>query len=87
MNNREILCDAGYEETLLFDGPEFDVAIIGVTYEGQAVYDFEKMVQHHMETYGSSRTEAIEDIEYNTIGSLPSAGEEAPVIMYMLDDL
>lgn len=28
---REILCDAGYEDAVVFDGPDFDSAIIEVS--------------------------------------------------------
>lgn len=28
---RDILCDAGYEEAVMLDGPDFDSAVIGVS--------------------------------------------------------
>ena len=87
MSNREILADAGYEDARIFDEPEYDTAIVGVTDEGQVVYDFEKMVKHLMENDGITREEAIEFIEYNTIRSLPYFGEEAPIIMNSIENL
>lgn len=45
------------------------------------------MVEHLVETDGMTEEEAVEFIDYNTIRSLPYAGEGAPVIMYMLEDL
>lgn len=87
MGNRERLADAGYEESIVFKNPDYDNAIIGVTDDGNVVYDFYKMVQHLEEEDGMTTEEAIEFIEYNTIGSLPSVGEGAPIIMTMLDDL
>lgn len=65
-NKREILCDAGFDEAVVFDGPDFDTAIIGVTPDGQVVYDFEKMITQLAEDDGITREEAIEFIEYNT---------------------
>lgn len=85
--NREKLCDAGYDEAIVFENPDYDSAIVGVDDEGRVVYDFYKMVDHIMETDGMSREEAIEFIEYNTIGALPYAGDGAPIIMYSLEDL
>lgn len=41
---REILCNAGYDEAVVFDNPDYDTAIVGVTPEGQVGYDFEKMI-------------------------------------------
>ena len=84
---REILCNAGYEDAVLFDGPDYDSAIIGVTDEGQVVYDFCKMIAQLQKEDGISREEAIEFIEYNTMRALPYAGELAPIIMTRLEDL
>lgn len=85
-NQREILCDAGYDEAVVFDGPDFDTAIIGVTDEGQVVYDFEKMITQLAEDEGITREEAIEFIEYNTIRALPYI-ENGPIIIHSIEDL
>jgi hypothetical protein len=79
---RRLLCEMGYEDAVVFDNPEFDPAIVGVTDDGCVVYEYEKMVAHLMETDGISEVDAIEFIEYNTIRALPYAGEKAPVIMF-----
>lgn len=42
---RDALCDMGYEEAVIFDSPDYDEAIVGVTEEGLVVYDFDKMVE------------------------------------------
>ena len=39
-----------------------------------------------MEDEGWSYDDAVDWIEYNTIRSLPYAGEKAPIIMYGLED-
>ena len=31
MKNREILCDMGYNESIVFENPDYDSAIIGIT--------------------------------------------------------
>jgi hypothetical protein len=87
MDNREILCDAGYEESVVFENPDYDSAIVGVTDEGNVVYDFNKMVDHLVERDGMTRDEAVEFIEYNAVRALPYAGEKAPIIITMLKDL
>ena len=38
--NRELLCDMGYDESVVFENPDFDSAIIGVDTDGHVVYDF-----------------------------------------------
>ena len=77
--------DAGYEDVLLLDSYSYDDALVGVTEDGRAVYDFNKMVAWLMETEGLSKEEAIEWIEYNTIRALPYYGQEAPIIMYPIE--
>ena len=80
---REALCDMGHEDAIIFDGPEFDDAIVGVTDEGQVVYDYDKMVQSMMQQDNISEEEAIEFIEFNTIRALPYV-ENAPIVMHRL---
>lgn len=87
INVREILCDHGYEDSVVLDSPSFDSAIIGVTDEGRVVYDFWKMVAQMEKDDGISAEEAIEFIEYNTIRALPYAGVLAPIIMTRIEDM
>lgn len=87
MDNREILADAGYEDAIVFENPDYDEAIVGVTDEGSVVYDFNKMVDHLVEHDGMTREEAVEFIEYNAVRALPYVGEGAPIIITMLKDL
>ena len=73
------------EDTIVFDNPNFDNSIIGVTTNGQAVYCYEKMVQELMHDDGISEQDAIDWIEYNTLRVIPYAGEIAPVVIFMLE--
>jgi hypothetical protein len=82
MTAAEKLRDAGYEDTVILENYSYDDALVGVTEDGRAVYDFDKMVSWLMQREGWSALEAIEWIEFNTIGALPYAGEDAPIIMY-----
>ena len=85
MNAEERLLDAGYEDTKFFVNEGYDDALIGVTADGRAVYDFEKMVEWLIEKYNWSDEEAVEWIEYNTLRSLPYFGPGAPIIMYPIE--
>lgn len=78
---RDALCDMGHEEAVVFDGPDYDDAIVGVTDEGRVIYDYNAMVRCLMQQDGISEEEAIEFIEYNTMRALQYAGPEAPIIM------
>ena len=60
----------------------YDDALIGVTENNRAVYDFNKMVDCLVRDDGMSEEEAVEWIEYNAVRSLPYFGTAAPIIMY-----
>ena len=70
------------DDAIVFDNPPFDNSIIGVTTDGQAVYDYDKMVEELMTDENCSEQEAIDWIDYNTIRAIPYAGEMAPIIMF-----
>lgn len=35
---------AGFDDVIIFEGYSYDDALVGVTEDGRAVYDFDKMV-------------------------------------------
>lgn len=76
----------GYEDVIILENYSYDDALIGVTDDNRAVYDFRKMVDWLMMTQGFDHDEAIEWIEYNTIRSLPYAGPDGPIIMHALEE-
>lgn len=76
---RETLCDLGYEDSIILT--DFDEAIIGVSTEGEVIYSFDKMIELLHDKYDMSWEEAIEDIDYNTVRSLPYMPYPRPVIM------
>lgn len=83
-DNRKRLCAAGYEDAIVFENPDYDNAIIGITTDGQVVYDYYMMVEHLIHTDGMSEEEAVEFIDYNTLGTIH--GRHAyPIVMYHID--
>lgn len=85
MTNRQLLCELGHEDYIIFENPDYDSAIIGVSDDNKVVYDFDQMVQHLMDNEHMTEEEATDFIYYNTIRSLPYAGEGAPIVMYRLN--
>ena len=85
MSAAERILEAGYEDVVIFSDFSYDDALIGVTEDGRAVYDFEKMVDWLVETEEWTQEEAIEWIEYNTIRALPYMGPRAPIVMYPVE--
>ena len=78
----ERILDAGYEDVIIFSGDSYDDALIGVSEDGRAIYDFDLMVEWLMKQDCMDETAAIEWIEYNTIRSLPYVGDKAPIVMF-----
>lgn len=85
MSAEEKLLNAGYDDVTYLTNYSYDDALIGVSEDGRAVYDFDKMVEWLMNKEGWTDIEAIEWIETNTIRALPYMGADAPIIMYSLE--
>ncbi|MBQ9030135.1 MAG: hypothetical protein IJV41_02440 [Oscillospiraceae bacterium] len=84
MKAEEKLLESGYEGVKYLTNYSYDDALIGVTNDDRAVYDFELMIQWLMEKDGFTYEEAVDWIEYNTLRAFPNMGEGAPVILYRL---
>lgn len=86
MKKRDILCDMGLEDAIIFESPDYDEAIVGVTEDDRVVYAFDLMVEHLKNKCEINSDEAIEFINYNTIRALPYMGDQAPIIMYRIPE-
>lgn len=85
MNAEERLLDAGYEDVKYLVNFSYDDALIGVSHNGRAIYNFDLMVDWLMREEGWSDIESIEWLEFNTLRALPYMGKDAPIIMYSLE--
>lgn len=86
MTNREFLNDLGYDNLIIFENPDYDDAIIGVSHDDRVIYDYDKMIEHLMLNDNMTIEEAMDFISYNTLRSIPYAGPEAPIVMYGFAD-
>ena len=84
MNAKERLLEYGYDDIKYLVNESYDDALVGVSEDGRAIYDYDKMVDWLVDKYNWTDEEAVEWIEYNTIRALPYFGEGAPIIMYPL---
>lgn len=74
------------EDIVLFENYSYQSAFVGVTHDGRAVYDFEKMVEYLINEKGfEDELAATEWIEYNTLRSIPYAEEKAPVVVFPIE--
>lgn len=85
MNAEERLLNAGYEGVKYLVDESYDDALIGISEDGRAIYDFNLMIEWLMNEYDWSEIESIEWIETNTLRALPYMGNDAPIVMYGLD--
>lgn len=84
MTAEQKLLGNGYEGVKYLTDFSYDSALIGVTEDNRAVYDYEKMVEWLVTEQEFTEEEAADWISYNTIRALPYFGEGAPVIMFPL---
>ena len=70
--------------TIVLDNQSYDNSIIGLTFDGRAIYDYDLMVQELIDE-GYSAEEAIDWIDYNTIRGLIYSGEKAPLVVTNVD--
>lgn len=84
MDAEKKLLSNGYEGIKYLTRYSYDDALIGVSIDDRAVYDFDLMVEWLMEYEDFTYIEAIEWIEYNTIRALPYMEPGAPIIINRL---
>ena len=69
-------------QSIIFENPDYSSALIGITTDGRAVYDYELMTKDLSLKDNMSYEEAIEFIDYNTVGSLPPTDNKYPIIIH-----
>ena len=80
------LGDDFVSKSIVFQSPDYDDAIIGYdAIDGRVVYNFDKMVEYLMESDGIDEDDAIEFINYNTIGTIPHIGDKAPIVLISIE--
>ena len=82
MKAEEILLENGYEGVKYLRDFSYDSALIGVTHDDLAVYDYNLMVEWLMEDQGFTEEEAVDWIDYNTIRALPYMGADGPIVLH-----
>ena len=82
MRAEEILLENGYEGVKYLTDFSYDTALIGVTHDDRAVYDYDLMVEWLMEDQGFTEEEAVDWIDFNTIRALPYMGADGPIVLH-----
>ena len=82
MNAEEKLLENGYEGVKYLTDFSYDTALIGVSHDDRAIYDYDLMVEWLMEVEDFTEEEAVEWIDYNTIRALSYMGEDGPIVLH-----
>lgn len=82
MTARERIENEGFEDVIIFDNPSYDDALIGVTNNNRAVYDYDKkMIEWLVTNENMDYEESADFISYN---SSFYYGEGYPLIIYLI---
>lgn len=76
---------AQLDGAVVFSGVDYKSALIGVSHDGRAVYDYDLMVEYLITKEHFTAEEAADWISYNTIGSIPYSGTDKPIVVFLLD--
>ena len=88
MTRRDLLVEIGLEDSLVFENPDYDSAIVGFDENSlRIIYNYEKMVEYLMDKDGMTYEDAVEFIDYNTIPACPYMNDCAPIILRSITEL
>lgn len=71
---RKYLNEMEMYDTIMFENPSYETAIIGISDDDRLIYDYDKMVEFLKETDNMDDEEACEFIDYNTLRAIPYMG-------------
>lgn len=79
------LDEMGDDETsiIVFENPAYNEAFLGISTDNRAIYKYSYMVESLMKEYNISYDEAVEFIDYNTLGAYLS--DKQPIVMLGID--
>lgn len=72
------------EDLVVFENPSYEGALVGISSDNRAVYEYSLMVKALM-AEGMNEDEAEEWIEYNTIRALPYV-KNSPIVMRRISE-
>lgn len=85
MGKRDFLIDMGYEDSVVFENPDFEDAIVGVSTDGNVVYNYDLMRKSLSDEDEMSLEDAEEFIDYNTLRAIPYFPNPKPIVMYPVE--
>lgn len=86
MSRKDLLIEMIQADDLVFyENPDYDSAILGVDMSSnRVVYDYDLMVDSLMSDLDLSHEDAVDFIDFNTLGSISPIGLE-PIVLYRVE--
>ena len=78
------LADYDLDHIKLLTDYAYDDALVGITEDNRASYDYDLMVRWLVKEEGFEESSAEEWINYNTLRALDYSGADSPIIMHSL---
>ena len=82
MNVKDMLLENSYKCVKLLENYSYDTALIGLSHDDRAIYDYGLMVEWLMTEEGFTAEDAEEWIVHNTIRNLSNMGTDGPIILH-----
>ena len=67
---KELIEEITDDDVVVFENPDFCTAFVGLSHDGRAIYDYDKMIEYMVSEQGVSVEDAIDYISCDTIRSL-----------------
>ena len=84
-NIREKFIEYGLEDSIIFENPSYETAIIGYdVISNRIIYDYDKMIEYLVEHDNMTPDDAMDFISYNTLRALPYM-KNGPIIIGLFE--
>lgn len=80
---KEYITERYDEDVIVYDSPSYAEAFIGISNDNRAIYSYNKMIDWLMKEDKISEEEAVEFIDYNTLGAYYS--DKQPIVCFDID--
>lgn len=80
----DVLTNDTKANIIFLSGFAFEDALVGISEDNRAIYEYDKMIDCLVQNEGFSEDEATEWIECNTLPAISCIGHGAPIIMHAI---
>lgn len=82
----DAILDLGFNDAIIFTDPSYEDAIIGISLDGNVIYDYDKMIKYLMDKNHMTYDDAVEWIDYNVISQLLYVDKKLPIIIHCFNN-